>query len=40
MLNVESAVKRTADLFPTSQIEYASLPNVTHVSGLAMSQRL
>lgn len=37
---VENAVKRTADLFPSSQIEYASLPNVTHVSALAASQRL
>ena len=37
---VENAVKRTADLFPTSQIEYASLPNVTHVSALLASQRL
>lgn len=37
---VENAVKRTAELFPSSQIEYASLPNVTHVSALAASQRL
>lgn len=37
---VENAVKRTADLFPSSQIEYASLPNVTHVAALAASQRL
>lgn len=37
---VENAVKRTADLFPSSQIEYASLPNVTHVSALVASQRL
>lgn len=37
---VENAVKRTADLFPSAQIEYASLPNVTHVSALVASQRL
>ncbi len=37
---VENAVKRTANLFPSSQIEYAALPNVTHVSALAASQRL
>ena len=37
---VENAVKRTVDLFPSSQIEYAALPNVTHVSALAASQRL
>ena len=37
---VENAVKRTTELFPSSQIEYASLPNVTHVSALAASQRL
>lgn len=37
---VDNAVKKTADRFPSSQIEYASLPNVTHVSALAASQRL
>ena len=37
---VENAVKRTAELFPSAQIEYASLPNVTHVSALVASQRL
>ena len=37
---VENAVKKTADLFPSSQIEYASLPNVTHVSALVASQPL
>ena len=37
---VENAVKRTADLFPSAQIEYAALPNVTHVSALVASQRL
>ncbi|CAF9902802.1 MAG: hypothetical protein ALECFALPRED_000026 [Alectoria fallacina] len=37
---VENAVERTADLFPSFQIEYASLPNVTHVAALAASQRL
>ena len=37
---VEKAVKGTADLFPSSQIEYVSLPNVTHVSALPASQRL
>ena len=37
---IEKVVKRTADLFPSSQIEYAALPNVTHVSALPASQRL
>lgn len=37
---VENAVKKTVDLFPSSQIQYVSLPNVTHVSALAASQRL
>lgn len=37
---VDAAVKRTSDLFPSSQIEYVSLPGVTHVSALAASQRL
>lgn len=37
---VDAAVKRTCDLFPSSQIEYISLPGVTHVSALAASQRL
>ena len=37
---VEKAVERTADLFPSAQIEYVSLPNVTHVSALPASQRL
>ena len=37
---VEKAVKRTAELFPSSQIEFVVLPNVTHVSALPASQRL
>ena len=37
---VEKAVKRTADLFPSCQIEYVSLPNVTHESALPASQRV
>ena len=37
---VENAVKRTVDLFPSSQIEYVSLPDVTHVSALPASQWL
>lgn len=37
---VENAIKRTTDLFPSSQIEYVSLPNVTHVSALPASQRV
>lgn len=37
---VENAVKKTVDRFPSSQIQYVSLPNVTHVSALAASQRL
>ena len=37
---VENAIKRTVDLFPSSQIEYASLFNVTHLSALQASQRL
>lgn len=34
----ETAVKRTAELFPSSQIEYTALPDVTHVSALPASQ--
>ena len=37
---VEKAVKRTADLFPSSQIEYFCLPNVTHEPALVASQRV
>ena len=37
---VEKAVKRTADLFPSSQIEYVCLPNVTHEPALVASQRV
>lgn len=37
---VEKAIQRTTDLFPSSQIEYASLPNVTHIAALPASQRL
>ena len=37
---VENVVKRTVDLFPSSQIEYVSLPYVTHDSALPASQRL
>ena len=37
---IENAIKRTADLFPSSQIEYVALPNVTHVTALPASQRL
>ena len=38
---VENAIKRTAELSPSSsQIEYASLPHITHVSALPASQRL
>ena len=37
---VENAVKKTAELSPSSQIEYVALPNVNHVSALPASQRL
>ena len=37
---IEKVVKRTVNLFPSAQIEYATLPNVTHVSALPASQRL
>ncbi len=37
---VENVVKRTVDLFPSSQIEFVSLPYVTHDSALPASQRL
>ena len=37
---VEKAVKRTAELFPSSEIEFVVLPNVTHVSALSASQWL
>ena len=37
---VENVVKKTAGLFPYSQIEYVVLPNVTHDSALPASQRL
>jgi pimeloyl-ACP methyl ester carboxylesterase len=35
---VENAVKMTAERFPSAQIQYISLPKVTHVSALAASQ--
>lgn len=35
---IEAAVKRTAELFPSSPIEYVALPDVTHVSALPASQ--
>lgn len=38
--SVDSAVQKTADLFPTSQLEYVSLPHITHQPALAGSQRL
>ena len=34
------AVKRTAELFPSSQLEYVVLPDVTHAPALQASQRL
>ena len=37
---VENAVKKTAERFPSAQIQYVSLPNVTHVSALAASQHV
>ena len=37
---VEQAIKRTVDLFPSSQVEYVALPDVTHVSALPASQRV
>ena len=37
---VEKAIKKTANLFPFSQIEYISLSDVTHTSALPASQRL
>lgn len=38
--SVDSAVQKTAELFPKSQLEYVSLPHVTHQPALAGSQRL
>lgn len=35
---IETAVKKTAELFPSAQIQYIALPDVTHVSALAASQ--
>lgn len=37
---VEKAIKTTADLFPSCQIEYVSLPDVSHVAALPASQHL
>ena len=37
---IDQAVKKTAELFPSWQIEYVKLPDVTHVSALPASQRL
>ena len=34
------AVKRTAELFPSAQLEYVVLPDVTHAPALQASQRL
>ena len=36
----DSAVDETAKRFPSSQIEYVSLPGVTHVSALSASQHI
>ncbi|MDI1493436.1 MAG: hypothetical protein OHK93_005225 [Ramalina farinacea] len=36
----DSAVEETAKRFPSSQIEYVSLPGVTHVSALSASQHI
>lgn len=38
--SVESSVQKTAELSPTSQLEYVSLSHVTHLPALAGSQRL
>lgn len=35
-----SAVDKTADLFPSSQLQYVLLPHVTHNPALSASQRL
>ena len=37
---VENAARKTARLFPSSQLEYVVLPNITHDSALVASQRL
>lgn len=37
---VSDAVERTADLFPSSQLELVLLPHVTHAPALGASQRL
>lgn len=37
---IENAVKSTAESFPSSQIEFVLLPDVTHVSALPASQRV
>jgi len=39
-VTVADAVKRTADLFPSAQLEFVSLPQVTHAPALGASQRL
>lgn len=39
-VTVADAVERTADIFPSSQLEFVSLPHVTHTPALGASQRL
>lgn len=40
MPTVEAAVKKTVELFPDSQLEFVTLPGVTHAPALPASQRL
>ena len=40
LVTVGDAVKKTADLFSTNQLEYVTLPCVSHTPAMEASQRL